>query len=166
MLEAEQKRATAPTTALEQLVRPSDDLVSPSKREKLSNPTNSPMSSISDYRGQVIVLNVWASWCPICVDELPILQKTHEKIKRHGGLVLGVATTDKKSDALSSLKQIGASYPSLIDDNGKYSRHLRTHGLPNTYLIDRQGRVAAVLRGAVTEPWLDANLEPLLKSRA
>lgn len=118
--------------------------------------------SLADYEGKVVVLNFWASWCPPCVDELPLLQRTHERIEGRDALVLGVNYQDTSVHALEYVKRFALTFPSLRDADGKYAEEFGSRAFPETFLIDREGRIAAVRRGPVTEAWLRENLDPLL----
>jgi cytochrome c biogenesis protein CcmG/thiol:disulfide interchange protein DsbE len=122
--------------------------------------------SLADHEGKVVVLNVWASWCPPCRSEMPLLQRTHERIASQGGLVLGIDSQDLSEDALRFLREKRIEFPSLRDRDGEYADALGTNQLPETFLIDRQGRIAALKRGPVDQAWLDENLPPLLEERA
>ena len=112
-------------------------------------------ASLADYRGKVVVLNVWASWCVPCGEEVPLLQKTHENISKQGGVVLGVDTQDATGAALEFLKKHKADFPSLRDKDRSYVHELGVTGYPETFLIDRDGRVVALQRAPVTQQWLD-----------
>ena len=122
--------------------------------------------SLADHRGKVVVLNVWASWCPPCVSEMPLLQRTHDRIEPRGGIVLGIDTQDASEDALKFLREKRIDFPSLRDRDREYGRELGVSGYPETFLIDRAGRIAAARRGPVTQAWLDEHLDPLLEERA
>src|SRR4051812_2659560 len=122
--------------------------------------------SLADYKGKVVVLNVWASWCVPCREEVPLLQKTHEQISSRGGVVLGVDTQDASGKALSFLKARDATFPSLRDRDRAYVRELGVTGYPETFLIDRSGRIAALQRFPVTQAWLDQHLPKLLAERS
>jgi cytochrome c biogenesis protein CcmG/thiol:disulfide interchange protein DsbE len=122
--------------------------------------------SLADYKGKVVVLNVWASWCPPCREEVPLLQKTHQRIAAQGGVVLGVDTQDARSDALGFMRKSNASFPSLRDRDRSYGRDFGVTGYPETFLIDRKGRVAALRRFPVTRQWLDRHLSRLLAETA
>jgi cytochrome c biogenesis protein CcmG, thiol:disulfide interchange protein DsbE len=123
-------------------------------------------ASLASYRGKVVVLNVWASWCPPCRDEVPLLQRTQERIAPRGGIVLGIDTQDQSSDALAFLKQHKATFPSLRDRDRSYGHELGVTGYPETFVIDRRGRVAAVRRFPVDQRWLDQQLPRLLAEKA
>jgi cytochrome c biogenesis protein CcmG/thiol:disulfide interchange protein DsbE len=119
--------------------------------------------SLAEHRGKVVVLNVWASWCPPCVDELPLLQRTHERIQDRGGLVLGVDVQDASESALEFVDRFGLTYTSLRDRDRAYVRELGVNAYPETFVLDRRGRIAAIARGPVTEEWLDEHLTPVLE---
>lgn len=119
--------------------------------------------SLADYRGQVVVLNVWASWCDPCRAESPLLQRWHERISRDGaGTVLGVDVLDVTADARAFVREYGLTYPQLRDPDGKSLEALGVIGYPETFAIDRRGRIAAVARGPVGDDWMRANVAPLL----
>ena len=119
--------------------------------------------SLADHAGKVVVLNVWASWCEPCKTEMPLLQRTHERIEPEGGLVLGIDVQDSTERALAFLRENDIDFPSLRDRDREYVRELGVAGYPETFLIDRQGRIAAMRRGPVDQQWLDEHLPPLLE---
>jgi cytochrome c biogenesis protein CcmG, thiol:disulfide interchange protein DsbE len=123
-------------------------------------------SSLADQKGKVVVLNVWASWCPPCQSEMPLLQRTHEQIASEGGVVLGIDTQDSPDDAMAFLRKKKITFPSLRDRDREYGRDYGVSAYPETFLIDRKGRIAALRRGPVDQSWLDANLPGLLKEKA
>jgi cytochrome c biogenesis protein CcmG/thiol:disulfide interchange protein DsbE len=118
--------------------------------------------SLDDYRGRVVLLNFWASWCPPCVEELPLLERTQRRIEGQGATVLGVNYKDLPEDALGFVRRFELSFPSLRDRDGEYAEDFATTGFPETFLIDRRGQIAATRRGPVTRAWLDETLPPLL----
>jgi cytochrome c biogenesis protein CcmG/thiol:disulfide interchange protein DsbE len=122
--------------------------------------------SLADHRGRVVVLNFWASWCPPCVDELPLLERTHRSIERRGGVVLGANYKDLPEDALTFVERYDLSFPNLRDRDGEYADEFGSRSFPETFVIDRQGRIAANRRGPVDEQWLDRTLRPLLAEAA
>jgi cytochrome c biogenesis protein CcmG/thiol:disulfide interchange protein DsbE len=122
--------------------------------------------SLADHEGKVVVLNVWASWCPPCRSEMPLLQRTHERIAPRGGMVLGIDSQDVSEDAMRFLREKRIEFPSLRDRDGEYADELGVSALPETFLIDREGRIAALRRGPVDQQWLDEHLLPLLEERS
>jgi cytochrome c biogenesis protein CcmG/thiol:disulfide interchange protein DsbE len=123
-------------------------------------------ASLADYKGKVVVLNVWASWCEPCRDEMPLLQQTHEKIEKQGGVVLGINTQDATPKALGFLREVKATFPSVRDRDREYGRAFGVFGYPETFIIDRKGRVAALQRFPVDQAWLDNHLPELLAEEA
>jgi cytochrome c biogenesis protein CcmG, thiol:disulfide interchange protein DsbE len=122
--------------------------------------------SLDDYRGKVVLVNVWASWCEPCRDELPLIQKAHKTLSARGGTVLGIDVKENSGAALEAVDEFGLSFPNLRDRDGTYVRKWGQTGYPESYVIDRKGRVAAVRRMPVTQEWLDATLPPLLGESA
>jgi len=98
------------------------------------------LHSISDYRGKVVIINFWASWCPECVEELPSLATLYEKYKVKGVVVLGIATDRKRDSVDPLLKRAGVTYPILLNTAGAaLLKQYRVIGLPSTVVIDRNG---------------------------
>ena len=123
-------------------------------------------TSLSDYRGKVVVLNFWASWCGPCRDESPLLQRWHARIRSQGGTVLGVNVLDVRSDARAFVEDYGLTYPMLRDGSSDSSEAFGVVGYPETFVIDRRGRIAAVTHGPVDESDLRRQVLPLLQEKA
>ena len=119
-------------------------------------------ASLDDYKGQVVVLNFWASWCEPCRAESPLLQRWHERMQRQGGTVLGVDVRDVSSDARDFIREYGLTYPHLRDVDEEAMRDYDVPGLPETFVIDRQGRIAALKRAPVDEQFMREAVVPLL----
>ena len=116
-------------------------------------------ASLADHRGEVVVLNFWASWCEPCRKEMPLLQRTHEQLQRdEAGLVLGIDSRDNTEDAQAFLEEYDIDFPSLRDVDGSYSRRFGGTGYPETFVIDPEGRIVAVRRFEVDQEWLDEAL--------
>jgi cytochrome c biogenesis protein CcmG/thiol:disulfide interchange protein DsbE len=119
--------------------------------------------SLSDYRGKVVVLNFWASWCVPCRDESPLLQRWHDRIRARDGTVLGVNVLDVTSDARDFVRRYGLTYPMLRDGSGASGESYGVAGYPETFVIDRRGRIVAVTRGPVDDADLRRQVLPLLQ---
>jgi cytochrome c biogenesis protein CcmG/thiol:disulfide interchange protein DsbE len=123
----------------------------------------SARASLADYRGRVVVLNFWASWCAPCREESPLLQRWHDQIGPTGGTVLGVNVLDVSSDAREFVDEQGLTYPMLRDGGGETGKEFGVIGYPETFVIDRRGRIVAVTRGPVDESDLRRQVLPLLE---
>jgi len=122
--------------------------------------------SLGDYEGKVVVLNFWASWCKPCTQELPLLERTHRAIAGRNALVLGVNYQDVSDSALGFVRRFKLSFPSLRDRDGEFADDYGSRAFPETFVVDRRGRIAAQRRGPVDQKWLDRALQPLLEETA
>ena len=118
--------------------------------------------SLADYKGEVVVLNFWASWCEPCREESPLLDRWHRRMSERGGTVLGVDVLDVTEDANDFIREYGLSYPMLKDRDGETLESFGVVAYPETFVIDRQGRIVAVRRGPVDEEFMTAEVAPLL----
>ncbi len=107
--------------------------------------------SLSSLKGTPVVLNLWASWCGPCRDEAPIFETAWERYRTKGALVLGLDLQDLSGNALAFLREYGITYPSLRDGSDASKRDLEATGVPETYIIDKRGRIALHITGQVTE---------------
>ena len=120
---------------------------------------------LAELRGDVVVVNVWASWCAPCRDELPALADAARRWGEDGLHVVGISTRDRESAARGLLREVGASaLPSVVDQDGRLALSWGALGVPETFVVDRSGVVRARLAGAVDEAWLERHAAPLLAS--
>jgi cytochrome c biogenesis protein CcmG/thiol:disulfide interchange protein DsbE len=138
----------------------------PAPALRLPRLSGSGQVELADYRGRVVVLNFWASWCEPCRAESPLLQRWHERISSRGGTVLGVDVLDVSSDAREFVREYGLTYPMLRDRDGDSQADFGVVAYPETVVIDRLGRITAIERGPVDERWLREHVDPLLRERA
>lgn len=110
--------------------------------------------TLASYRGQVVLLNFWASWCLPCQHEAPLLERTQHRFEHHDATVLGVTYQDNVPDARSFLARYGLTYPSLRDVTGEVTHSYGTEALPESFLLDRNGRVVEISRGEASEAFL------------
>lgn len=108
---------------------------------------------VADHRGEVVVVNVWGSWCPPCIAEAPALEKVWEQTASMGVQFVGVNTRDQTAAARAHERRFEISYPSIDDDGGRvllaFRGALPPVAIPSTLVLDRSGRVAARVLGKV-----------------
>src|SRR5205823_14189009 len=110
--------------------------------------------SLASFRGKPVVLNFWASWCSPCRLEAPLLERAQKRLAAHGGTVLGVTYRDASPDSQAFVRKFDLTYPSLRDVDGRLAQDYGTRALPETFVIDGSGRVAAIQRGMVDRQFL------------
>lgn len=124
---------------------------------------------LSDLRGKVVLLNFWAPWCPPCKDEAPSLNALQQRIAPLGGTVLGVdvGIDDEETTYESFLKTYDIDFPTYRDPTEKLAASYGTIGYPETYVIDRQGRLDRKIIGPQdwTSPEMMAYLNGLLSEK-
>ncbi|HYI36772.1 MAG TPA: TlpA disulfide reductase family protein [Thermoleophilaceae bacterium] len=123
--------------------------------------------TLADYRGKVVVLNVWGSWCDPCRSESPLLERWHKRISRDGrGTLLGVDVLDNTPDARAFVREYGLTYPQLKDPSDELRPEYGVAGVPETIVIDPRGRIAAVKRGPVDDAFMRREVAPLVEAGA
>lgn len=102
---------------------------------------------LSEMRGEVIMINFWASWCGPCRQEMPILEKIYQKYQPLGFTLLGVNVEEDINDAKNYLKDVQVSFPILFDNTNKVSQLYEIIAMPSTILIDRDGNMRFLHQG-------------------
>lgn len=97
--------------------------------------------SLSEFRGNVVVLNFLASWCAPCQKEMPALNKLHEEIQKFGGTVVAIGVDDNPGSLKDFAAKTALKFPLLVDKDGHSNRFFQISGFPETVLLDRKGRV-------------------------
>jgi cytochrome c biogenesis protein CcmG/thiol:disulfide interchange protein DsbE len=123
----------------------------------------SPLS-LESLRGKVVMLNFWASWCrPACYEEAPALERTWREYKDKGVVVVGIDIQDRDEAARAFLAEFGHSFPNAPDPAGRIAVDYGVYGVPETFFIDRKGRVRFKQVGALTDELARERLDTLLK---
>lgn len=119
------------------------------------------LRSAEDYKGRVVLLNFWASWCPPCREEFPSLERLQQKLGDKDFTVLAVSVADSEDGVNHFLAGRKPVFDILMDDDGKVSAAFRARGVPVTYLLDRQGRLLAGKTGP--QHWDSPAMEELIR---
>jgi cytochrome c biogenesis protein CcmG, thiol:disulfide interchange protein DsbE len=117
---------------------------------------------LSDLRGQVVVLNFWATWCPPCVEEMPSLNHLHERLAKRGVTILGVSSDEDAATYDQFLRDHHVAFPTYRDPTKKISSEYGTFMYPETYIIGRDGRIARKIIGP--QKWDSPDLVSYLES--
>jgi cytochrome c biogenesis protein CcmG, thiol:disulfide interchange protein DsbE len=113
-------------------------------------------SRLADMRGKVVVLNFWASWCAPCVEEIPSLVQLQQRIASRNGVVLGVSVDDDDSAYLKFIHDHGVNFPTSRDGSKKSALEYGTVMYPETYIIDRKGKILRKIIGP--QDWNSAEM--------
>jgi len=111
---------------------------------------------LSDYRGKVVVLNYWATWCPPCVEETPALIELNKRISSRNGVVLGVSVDEDEQAYKKFIQDHGINFPTSRDASKKSAQDYGTVMYPETYIIDRKGKIARKVIGP--QDWNSAEM--------
>lgn len=122
--------------------------------------------TLSDLRGKIVVINLWATWCPPCRAEMPALENAYKQYKDSGVVVLGLNVTnqDSEKDIPPFVDEFGLTFPILLDRDGSVSALYQLKGLPTTYFVNREGIIrTVVVGGPMNETFIRSKIEALLQ---
>lgn len=121
---------------------------------------------LSDLRGQAVLVNLWATWCPPCRAEMPAIEKVYNEYKDQGFIVLAVDMTyqDDPSAVMPFVQEHGLTFPILLDETGAVGRAYQLRSLPSSFFITREGIInEVVIGGPMSEALLRTRVEDILK---
>jgi cytochrome c biogenesis protein CcmG/thiol:disulfide interchange protein DsbE len=119
--------------------------------------------SLEDFRGQVVVVNFWASWCDPCRDEHDALAAAWDRYRDRGVVIVGVLYNDTTSNGAAFFEELGGDWPLVDDPKSRTALDFGVYGVPETFFIAPDGRVAHRHLGAVTYPMLSDRISALLR---
>jgi len=119
--------------------------------------------AISDYLGKVILINNWATWCPPCKAEMPTLEAFYHAHQDEGFVLIAIDAGDSATDVSDFVHNYGLSFPVWLDSESEALRAFNNFGLPNSYVIDKDGLVQLAWTGAISDEMLEKYLTPLLQ---
>lgn len=122
--------------------------------------------SLADYHGQVVLVNLWATWCPPCKEELPVLQAYYETYKDEGFVILGIDSQEPAEDVQNFIETTNIAkitYPIWIDERGDAGLAFSSFSLPASFVIDREGTVRLAWTGAISGTILEEHVTPVIR---
>lgn len=134
----------------------------PAPKLSLTDLEDKPVS-LEDYRGTVVLVNNWATWCPPCKAEMPILQAYYEKHRKKGFTIIAIESGDPVPEVKKFVQDYGLTFPVWADLTMKSIAAFRNPGLPSSYVIDREGTVRLAWSGAISREVLEKYVTPLLE---
>lgn len=108
---------------------------------------NGAPRTLADYRGKIVLLNFWASWCPPCLREMPSMERLRLKMAGRPLEIVALASAESSEDAQAFLSKMKLGFPILLDPDSSNTRRWKVFALPTSFLLDARGRVRYVLTG-------------------
>lgn len=118
---------------------------------------------LSDLKGQVVLVNLWATWCPPCKAEMPAIDAFYRAHWEAGFTALMANAQEDEATVRAFIEANGFTFPALLDSQGELMRRYGVRGLPTTFIIDRSGHVRHIQTGAITQADLETIINPLLR---
>lgn len=126
---------------------------------------NGATDSLAEYRGKVVLVNLWATWCPPCREEMPALETLYRRYGNEGFVVLGIDQGESARVAETFARKLGVTFPLLIDDGQQYGRAYAAQGLPTSILVDRSGHIIKGIDGEMTLAQMQELVAPAVSAK-
>lgn len=117
------------------------------------------------YRGSVVLMNLWATWCPPCDAEMPSLEAFSREYRPKGVVVIGVDQGESQAVAAAYARKHGVTFPILLDQEQAYGRSYSAVGLPTTVVVDKSGHIVRGIDGELTLAQMRAAVDPVLRAK-
>jgi len=119
--------------------------------------------ALSDYRGQIVFLNFWATWCPSCEGEMPTIESVYEAYRDEGFIVLAINAGESTGSIRGFQQEEGLTFPLLIDSGESVTGSYEIRALPTSLLVDQEGVISRIYSGPITHGQLAEDIEGLLR---
>lgn len=130
---------------------------------ELKTPDGTPLA-LSDFRGQIVLVNFWATWCPACNAEMSALETYYENHKAEGFVIVAVNYKDSAEAVTAFIAKEALSFPVVLDTTGRTTAKYGVNGIPTSFFVDRDGNLLGYWPGGLTNAVLEKNLTPILQS--
>jgi cytochrome c biogenesis protein CcmG/thiol:disulfide interchange protein DsbE len=121
--------------------------------------------TLHSLRGQVVLINIWATWCPPCRAEMPAIQQAYAAYRDRGLVVLAVNQREEATAIAPFLEQYGLAFTTLLDRDGQASAAYQASALPSSFFVDRRGVIRTVYHGPIPPQVINGTVEQLLQER-
>jgi thiol-disulfide isomerase/thioredoxin len=128
----------------------------------LSDLQNKP-ASLEDYRGMVVLVNNWATWCPPCKAEMPTFEAFYQEHKEKGFIIVAIEAGQPQAEVAEFANSYKLTFPIWLDPHSKALDAFRNQRLPSSYLVDREGTVRLAWTGAISRQMMDEYITPFLE---
>jgi cytochrome c biogenesis protein CcmG/thiol:disulfide interchange protein DsbE len=157
-----QQTTAAPTIVSDEVMAPAPLANHPAPDFTLSSLAGTKVA-LSDLKGQVLLINVWATWCPPCRVEMPNIQAAYEQYHEQGFTVVAVNMQEDPSTVAAFMRDHQLTFPALLDLDGQVSRSYQALSLPSSFFVDRRGVIRAVYHGPMPRSVIAGTVEQLLR---
>jgi cytochrome c biogenesis protein CcmG, thiol:disulfide interchange protein DsbE len=140
----------AANRSLDEALKQGKHPVAPYASRPLPSLSGAGSSSLDSYRGKVVIVNFFASWCLACQEESPLMERTQRELERHGATIVGITYQDDAKNSQGFMRQYGLTYPALRDASGEMADAYGTRQIPESFLVGREGRIYDIERGPVS----------------
>ncbi len=127
------------------------------------NDLQGKQASLADYRGQVVLVNNWATWCPPCKAEMPTLEAYYQAHQGQNFILIGIEAGEPVTDVAQFVQSYQLTFPIWLDPDGKATDAFQNNALPSSYVMDETGAVRLLWNGAISRQMLEKYLTPLLE---
>jgi len=120
-------------------------------------------AALADLHGQIVLVNNWATWCPPCKAEMPVLQDFYEEHREEGFTIVAIEAGEPAAEVADFVQAYGLTFPVWVDPGQKALDAFRNLSLPSSYVLDRRGQVRLAWTGAISREMLEVYVTPLLE---
>lgn len=117
---------------------------------------------LSDFRGQTVMINFWATWCPPCRDEMPLMEAAYREKADQGFVVLAVSMDDDHNEVTQFVRDHGLTFPVVLDEGRRVSLLYRVRSIPTTFIVDKDGAIRDIQVGAMDRKLILKKLAPIM----